>query len=628
VIDVTNVLWGVVAVHGLLSGHGAPDVQVTFWGTRGSISKPGPTTLRYGGNTSCVELRSNSGTLVVLDCGTGALGLGERLLGAAAGSPVDGHLLISHTHWDHIQGIPFFAPLFQPGNTWNIYGPRGLGHSIRETLAGQMEYSYFPVTTEQMGASVEYHDLVEGQFEIGDITVTTQYLNHPALSLGYRLEADGVVVVYASDHEPHHRPLAEGGDLSTSSADAHHAAFLQDADLLIHDAQYLASEYPSRVGWGHSTVEYVVDAATQAGVAKVALYHHDPGRHDDAIDAIVAGARIRSGDSGFTGEVLAAEEGLTIEIEASRSANSRRAANSGQAANSAMSSPALEHIGRSIVTAIHTPEIAAVLRSAAGAEGIEMVEAIDVDAALELIEAGDHAVVVVEDVPPGAAGELASATARQSVAAPLGITVVAVGATSAPVLADGGSITDWLVWPASLGYVRTKLRAWLLRRACLWQNAPLPDDEDRRLESLRRLAVLDTEPESRFDVLTRMASETLDVPIALVSLVDADRQWYKSKVGIDISETPRDLALCAHAILEDDVFQVPNALTDVRFADNPLVAGDPHLRFYAGVPLTLSDGTKAGTLCVIDYRPRLLDDGQVAELRRLAGLVAIELERP
>ncbi len=616
-----------MVVHDVLSGHGAPDVQVTFWGTRGSISKPGPTTLRYGGNTSCVELRSNRGTLVVLDCGTGALGLGEHLLSAAAGSPVDGHLLISHTHWDHIQGIPFFAPLFQPGNTWNIYGPRGLGHSIRETLAGQMEYSYFPVTTEQMGASVDYHDLVEGQFEVGDIKVTTQYLNHPALSLGYRLEADGVVVVYASDHEPHHRPLADGGDLSASSADAHHAAFLRGADLLIHDAQYLASEYPSRVGWGHSTVEYVVDAAVQAGVAKLALYHHDPSRHDDAVDAIVADARVRSATAGFTGDVIAAAEGLTIELEPGGDADSGGVVNSGRSANSAMSSPALEHIGRSIVTVIRSPEIAVTVRDAARAEGIEMVEAVDVVSALELIEAGDHAVVVVEDVPLGIASELARATQPPPSAGSFGITVVAVGPTRASSPADDRLITDRLVWPASVGYARTKLRAWLLRRACLWQNAPLPDDEARRLESLRRLAVLDTEPESRFDVLTRMASETLDVPIALVSLVDADRQWYKSKVGVDISETPRDLALCAHAILQDDVFQVPNALTDVRFADNPLVAGDPHLRFYAGVPLRLSDGTKAGTLCVIDYRPRLLDDHQLAELRRLAGLVSIELER-
>jgi len=254
-------------------------MKVTFWGTRGSISKPGLTMLRYGSNRSCVKLRSASGTLVVVDCGTGVHGLGQHLLATAGGATVDGHLLISHTHWDHIQGIPFFSPLFQAGNTWNIYGPRGLRNSIRETLAGQMQYAYFPVTPEQMGASVHYHDLVEGQFDIGDIKVSTQYLNHPALSLRFCLEVDGVVVVYSSDHEPHHAQLADGGDLASSSADAHHAAFFEGANLLIHDAQYLAGEYPSRQGWGYSTVEYVVGAARRSGIAQLALYHHDPGRH-------------------------------------------------------------------------------------------------------------------------------------------------------------------------------------------------------------------------------------------------------------------------------------------------------------------------------------------------------------
>ena len=602
-------------------------MKVTFWGTRGSISKPGPTTLRYGGNTSCVEMRSSSGALVVVDCGTGAHGLGEHLLATAGGAPVDGHLLISHTHWDHIQGIPFFSPLFRAGNTWNIYGPRGLRNSIRETLAGQMQYAYFPVTPEQMGASVHYHDLVEGQFDIGDIKISTQYLNHPALSLGFRLEVDGVVVVYSSDHEPHHAQLADGGDLGSSSADAHHAAFFEGADLLIHDAQYLAGEYPSRQGWGHSTVEYVVDAARRSGVAQLALYHHDPGRHDDAIDAIVDDARTRSAAAGFAGEIFAAAEGLQIELAPRAQPRAAGVLAFQPASRSALVTPALEHIGRSIVMAVHSEDIASTLRTAASAEEIDVVVAADADAALELIGSGDHAVLIVEDRPSGAALDLARAAGRLPAADEYGIGVVAVGVTRSADGAAHDALTDWLVWPSSPGYVRTKLRAWLLRRACLWQNAPIPDDEQRRLQSLHGLGVLDTEPELRFDVLTLLASQTFDVPIALVSLVDTDRQWFKSKVGIDVAEMPRDLALCAHAILEDDVLQVSNALTDDRFADNPLVANDPHLRFYAGAPLTLADGTKAGTLCVIDYRPRLLDNEQLAELRRLAKLVTAELER-
>src|SRR5713226_7505898 len=163
-------------------------MRVRFWGTRGSIPKPGPRTVRYGGNTSCVEVRSSNGTLVVLDCGTGAHDLGQALL--AEGPPAHGHLLITHTHWDHIQGIPFFAPLFVRGTEWDVYAPRGFGQSLDETLAGEMQYTYFPVTLDAMGATIRFHELVEGVFAIDDIRVTARYLNHPALTLGYRLEAD------------------------------------------------------------------------------------------------------------------------------------------------------------------------------------------------------------------------------------------------------------------------------------------------------------------------------------------------------------------------------------------------------------------------------------------------------
>src|SRR5262252_534967 len=175
------------------------DVRAQFWGTRGSIAKPGPSTARYGGNTSCVEVRSAGGAVLVLDCGTGGHALGQALMAARAGSR--GHLLISHTHWDHIQGIPFFAPLFVPGSEWDIYAPRGFGQTLRDTLAGQMQYSYFPVGIEQLGATIRYHELVEGRLRIDDIEVTSRYLNHPALTLGYRIEADGVAMVYACDHE-------------------------------------------------------------------------------------------------------------------------------------------------------------------------------------------------------------------------------------------------------------------------------------------------------------------------------------------------------------------------------------------------------------------------------------------
>ncbi|MBK5255989.1 MAG: MBL fold metallo-hydrolase, partial [Vicinamibacteria bacterium] len=153
-------------------------MRIRFWGTRGSIAKPGPTTARYGGNTSCVEILSNAGTLIVVDCGTGGHDLGQQLV-AAKGNNTRGHILISHTHWDHIQGIPFFAPLFSPGNEWDIYGPKGLAQGIQTILAGQMEHTYFPISLAQFAATIRFHDLVEGTFSIDDVKITTRYLNHP-----------------------------------------------------------------------------------------------------------------------------------------------------------------------------------------------------------------------------------------------------------------------------------------------------------------------------------------------------------------------------------------------------------------------------------------------------------------
>ena len=235
-------------------------MRIRFWGTRGSIPKPGPDTVRYGGNTSCVEVRSASGALILLVCGTGAHGFGQALLAESDG-PRRGHVFISHTHWDHIQGLPFLSPLFDRHFEWDIYGPRGLGPSIRETLAGQMQYTYFPITIEQFAAKVRYHDLVEGSDEIGDVRVTAHYMNHPALTLGYRIEADGASVVYATDHEPHSPALARGERPAQSADEVHYADFVAGADLLIHAAQFTLGEYEKHLGWGHSPVDRELDRA-------------------------------------------------------------------------------------------------------------------------------------------------------------------------------------------------------------------------------------------------------------------------------------------------------------------------------------------------------------------------------
>jgi phosphoribosyl 1,2-cyclic phosphodiesterase len=293
-------------------------MHVRFWGTRGSIAKPGQTTLRYGGNTSCVEVRADDGTLVVLDCGTGAHGLGQ-VLATEGDDQRHGHLLIGHTHWDHIQGFPFFVPLFDPNNRWDIYAPGSRSRHLETTLVKLMSNEFFPLALHNLSADIRFHDLMEGRFEVGSIQVTTQYLNHPTLTLGYRLEVDGVRLVYATDHEPHTFDPAGAlpGAAPLHHEDGRHIRFLEGADLVIHDTQYTLADFPDRLGWGHSPVERAVDFALLADAKQLALFHHDPNRHDDAIDQVCAAAQARARTVRGDLKVFAAAEGQTITLSRS-----------------------------------------------------------------------------------------------------------------------------------------------------------------------------------------------------------------------------------------------------------------------------------------------------------------------
>jgi phosphoribosyl 1,2-cyclic phosphodiesterase len=268
-------------------------MRIRFWGTRGSIPKPGPATVRYGGNTSCVEVRAE-GTLMVLDCGTGAHDLGQQIVTVNPG-PMRGRILITHTHWDHIQGFPFFAPLFVRGSEWDVYAPRQIGRSLEEIMGGQMHRTYFPVPLGELAATIRYHELTEGTFDLDGVRVTTRYMNHPAPALGYRLESNGVSVVYATDHEPHsrHHPEVAGETPHVHREDARHIDFLAGADLVIHDAMYTLEEYPERASWGHTPAEWTVDFAVAAHVRRLALFHHDPSRTDRAIDDLLSRCRRR-----------------------------------------------------------------------------------------------------------------------------------------------------------------------------------------------------------------------------------------------------------------------------------------------------------------------------------------------
>ena len=290
-------------------------MHVRFWGTRGSIAAPGERTARFGGNTSCVELRAPDGTLIVLDCGTGARELGLHLLQTMP-QPLRLHLFIGHTHWDHIQGFPFFVPAFIPGAELNVYAPLGFQQSLEEAMAGQMEYSYFPVKLRDLRSRIHFTELEEGFFRVGGVLVETQYLNHTAPTIAYRLSAGGATVAYVTDHEPFWKP--ENGVLH-HPGDQRHVAFMHGADLVIHDAQYTADEYRGRVGWGHATPDYAVEVCLAAGVKRLALFHHDPTHDDTQMAAIEAAARRRAADGGGTMEVFAAREGMTLDITGAHS---------------------------------------------------------------------------------------------------------------------------------------------------------------------------------------------------------------------------------------------------------------------------------------------------------------------
>lgn len=281
---------------------------LTFWGTRGSIPTPGPRTARYGGNTPCVGVTDGGGTLLVLDAGSGLRPLGAAL--ASERRPVSAHLLLTHTHWDHIQGLPFFRPLAVRGNTLHIYGAAQAGVPLEEILHRQMDPSVFPVPLEALAATLAITPVAEGAFEVDGFRVQAFRLRHPGTTLGYRLRPPdgGREVAYVTDNE-----LGPGGDYAVPPDwRARLVAFLSGADTLIHDAMYAESIIAARRGWGHSTPAEAVDLAAEAGCRRLVLFHHDPENDDEAVDALVRGARAYAKLRSPALEVEAATEGRRL----------------------------------------------------------------------------------------------------------------------------------------------------------------------------------------------------------------------------------------------------------------------------------------------------------------------------
>jgi len=287
-------------------------VRATFWGTRGSIPTPGPHTVRYGGNTPCVEVRTSDGHLIILDAGTGIRALGRALLERADGAPIEADLFLTHAHWDHIQGIPFFAPLFGRGNRLRIWGSASLERSVDQVVRDQMSPVVFPVSFEALAATIEFRSIVEGTPTRGTgYEVTAFALQHPGGALGYRFAdrvGDTGGLVYVPDNElaPHPRYGSAGPWRDRLTA------FVRGASVLIHDAMYTPEEYASRAGWGHSTHQEAVALALAADVRTLVLFHHDPERTDGALDRCVAECLELVRQAGASLEVIAAGEGLTV----------------------------------------------------------------------------------------------------------------------------------------------------------------------------------------------------------------------------------------------------------------------------------------------------------------------------
>jgi len=276
-------------------------MKVTFWGTRGSLAAAGPETVRYGGNTSCVEVRGEDGTLLVLDAGTGI-----RRLGAAAGEVRCVDVLLTHLHMDHLQGLGFFAPIYQPGLEVHIWGPPSATLNLQARLARYLSPPLFPVRLRELPCRLTLHDVPLGRFRIGGLEVQADLVCHPGPTVGYRIMEGEVSVAYIPDHEP-----ALGAPRFPQEPEWTSGYNLAaGADLLIHDTQYTDDEYLTYVGWGHSAISHVLAFAQLTGVKRLVSFHHNPGHSDDDLDRLVENAR----RSAPPFELIPGREGLTIQL--------------------------------------------------------------------------------------------------------------------------------------------------------------------------------------------------------------------------------------------------------------------------------------------------------------------------
>ncbi len=315
-------------------------LSVRFWGVRGSIPSPGSSTVIFGGNTSCLEIRADE-RLIIIDLGTGVRPLGDYLMSHDfKKGPINADIFVSHTHWDHIIGFPLLTPLFIPTTTFRMWGPiSSEGEALESVLNAQLAYKFWPVRLSELSAKLEYGQIQTTSIDLGEgLTVKTKYLNHPAMCLGYRFEYQGKSIVTAYDHEPYRNlfptdpsdpnydeNIAEEGELVVKEENAKIQDFFRNADILIHDSQYTEQEYQNgKTGWGHSTYEYAISTALKAGVKTLALFHHDPNSSDELLSQREQEYRRKLPSSSVSGGLLSrishlgglslvlAKEGMTL----------------------------------------------------------------------------------------------------------------------------------------------------------------------------------------------------------------------------------------------------------------------------------------------------------------------------
>lgn len=287
-----------------------PPMYVRFWGTRGSCPTGGAETVRYGGNTACIEVRIGA-LVLIIDCGTGMRELGGSLMREFRDRPIEGHIFVGHTHWDHIQGFPFFAPLYNPSNTFNVYSVHAAHGSLKAVFSGSMASDYFPIPLLKLAGNLRFVEM-SGPVDLGAARISFCHLNHPGVCIGFRIEAQGRVVTYLGDRESFVR--VNGDSELSQRQDGGVISFAKGSDLLIAEAQYTEEEYPGRKGWGHSTFDDTVRCAVEAGARRLAVFHHDPDHTDEMMDGYVEHCRALARKAGGAVECLAAQDGLRIDI--------------------------------------------------------------------------------------------------------------------------------------------------------------------------------------------------------------------------------------------------------------------------------------------------------------------------